>query len=401
LLVPLSIVLAASAAGAAPAFEAHTTGDKTLSGAVRKLEPSRDLVMEDGSAVPVADLISLRRAGRPLPPWPAAPHLVLNGGDRVVGSPLAIAGPFLHLRVASVVKSATDAEEEWLRFPLTSIAALWLRAPDELDPDVAARLFAGPRSSDQVVLRNGDVLPGTVTGLDAKKGELTVEAGGETRRVALNKVIFVVFSNRLARDRKPTGAYNHLVLTNGTRLTVLDVKIDTDLLQARTIYKDVLTVRMDDIAALEVYQGKAVYLSALKPAKYEYRTYQGEQHPWAADRNLAGGELRLQLPAGDSTFDKGLATHADCRLTFALDGKYKRFEALVGLDAQLGKRGSADVSVRIDSKEQKIGTLTTQGGPRPVRIDVSGAKELTLVVGWSAGGNVGDYVNWCDARLVP
>jgi hypothetical protein len=401
LLVPFSIVLAAAAAGPAPTFEVNTTGDKPVRGSVRKLEPGRELVLEDGAVVPVADLVSLRRTGRPLPPWPAAPHLVLNGGDRVVGSPLAIAGPFLHLKVAGVVKSSTDAEEEWLRFPLTSIAALWLRPPVELDPDAAARLFAGARPNDQVVLRNGDVLPGTVTGLDAKKGELAVESGGETRRVALSKVIVVVFSNRLARDRKPVGAYNHLVLTNGTRLTVLDAKIDADVLQARTIYKDVLTIRIDDVTALEVYQGKAVYLSDLKSAKYEYRTYQGERHPWVADRDLAGGEIRLRLPAGDSTFDKGLATHADCQLTFALDGKYKRFEALVGLDAHLGKHGSAEVSVRIDGKEQKIGTLTPEGGPRPVGIDVSGAKELTLVVGWGAGGNVGDYVNWCDARLVP
>ena len=41
-----------------------------------------------------------------------------------------------------------------------------------------------------------------------------------------------------------------------------------------------------------------------------------------------------------------------------------------------------------------------QRGAVPVRVAVKGAKEATLVVEFGRGGDVGDHVNWADARLV-
>ena len=41
-----------------------------------------------------------------------------------------------------------------------------------------------------------------------------------------------------------------------------------------------------------------------------------------------------------------------------------------------------------------------RGGPLPVRVDVTGAKELTLAVEFGQGGDVEDHVNWADARLI-
>ena len=84
-------------------------------------------------------------------------------------------------------------------------------------------------------------------------------------------------------------------------------------------------------------------------------------------------------------------------------GAYRRFECVAGLDAELGKRGNADLLVLVDGKEQKISDgkpRTLASGPLHVRVDVKGAKTLTLMVKWAEGGNVGDHVDWCDARLI-
>ena len=39
-------------------------------------------------------------------------------------------------------------------------------------------------------------------------------------------------------------------------------------------------------------------------------------------------------------------------------------------------------------------------GPARIEVDLKRCRELTLVVKWGDGGNVGDYVNWGDARLI-
>ena len=95
--------------------------------------------------------------------------------------------------------------------------------------------------------------------------------------------------------------------------------------------------------------------------------------------------------------------HSTSRVTYSLPDGAKRFEARVGLDDHLGVRGSVRVRLLIDGKERDLGLrgdLTHRVGPLAVSLDLTGAKELTLIVDFGANGDVGDHVNWCDARIV-
>ena len=90
-------------------------------------------------------------------------------------------------------------------------------------------------------------------------------------------------------------------------------------------------------------------------------------------------------------------------MTYAVPAGCRRFEALVGLDDRTGRKGSVRVRVLADGKECDLGLkgdLTHRTGPVRVRADVGGAKELTLAVDFGAGGDVGDHVNWADARFI-
>jgi len=156
--------------------------------------------------------------------------------------------------------------------------------------------------------------------------------------------------------------------------------------------------------SVDVDQGKVVSIADVKPLKYQYHPFEGEEHSWAADRSVAGRAMTLKTPAGESNFDRGVGLHAECTVTYALAGKYRRFESLAGLDARTGIRGDAVLAVLVDGKEQPLpggGRLTTAGGPIAVSVNVSGAKELTVVARRGAGGNVQDHVNLAEARLVP
>ena len=44
--------------------------------------------------------------------------------------------------------------------------------------------------------------------------------------------------------------------------------------------------------------------------------------------------------------------------------------------------------------------MTSRNGAVPVSLNLAGVRELTLEVDFGRDGDVGDVVNWADARLV-
>ena len=162
-------------------------------------------------------------------------------------------------------------------------------------------------------------------------------------------------------------------------------------------------IPLNDVIALDIHGGKATYLSDLKPKQETIEQYGELKWPLVADRNVHGQPLRLNSPFGVQTFDKGLGTHSRTTLVYDLSGKYRRFETVVGLDAYSGKRGAVDITITVDGKEIPIDGLkrmTAQTLPKTLSIDVTKARQLTLLVDFGSGGDVQDDVNWCDARLV-
>src|SRR5207249_4931649 len=114
---------------------------------------------------------------------------------------------------------------------------------------------------------------------------------------------------------------------------------------------------------------------------------------------VSGRPLRL----GGETFDKGLGMHAPSSVTYALDGKYRWFEATVGVDARAGKIGRARVSVLLDGKEQPACAQKEVRAARPVhplRIDLGQARTLTLRVDVGEFSDAQAHVDWANARLI-
>jgi hypothetical protein len=55
----------------------------------------------------------------------------------------------------------------------------------------------------------------------------------------------------------------------------------------------------------------------------------------------------------------------------------------------------------MERKLPRDGRLSFADGPLAIELDVTAAKELTIVVRPGRGGSVQDHVNLVDARLVP
>jgi hypothetical protein len=322
--------------------------------------------------------------------------LVLVNGDRIRGD--VSGGDTRTVRFTPATRHESKAEP-W-SVPLSALAAVWATPPlADTAPDPAAYAWAaGPRRRDAVLLRNGDVLRGTIEGFAADPVAVRVKTTGDPTAapVNLSRVAAIAFDPALARVRKTKDAYARLVTSDGSRITLTSATADAKTLKGTTTFGAAVEVPLADVIAVDVFQGKATYLSDLKPRKATTEGFNGVLWPWVADRTVKANPLLLN----GQTFDKGLGTHPRTTLVYDLGGKYRRFEAVVGLDPVTGRRGAVQVRVLVDGREAHRADLTAGTAPERVMVDVSRARELALFVDYGPGGDVQDDVNWGDARLI-
>jgi len=102
---------------------------------------------------------------------------------------------------------------------------------------------------------------------------------------------------------------------------------------------------------------------------------------------------------------EGIGMHSAARLTYRLDGHYRRFESAIAIDDSAKGRGSVTFGVYVlrDGKWGEAFTSGIVGGrdaPQPISVDLHGAKGLTLTVDFADRGDELDHAVWLDARLV-
>lgn len=398
-MTPLVLALTLTATTAPPAVPEFTLigkGDETPTGSLTALSLmlGAQVTTLDGAKT-VPGLVGLRKPDAPIPTLPTGAQLITATGDRIPGEVRGGDAKVMHFR-PSISRS------DW-PIALDAIAAVWLVAPPADTPTDPSRYpwLDGTPTRDVLLYRNGDAVRGALNGFTETGVRFTPD-GGPTREVERKLLSAIGFNPRFVRARKPKDAYAHLVLDDGTRLGVTVPAVKKQALVAKAVCGPELEVPLARLVALDVLQGSTAYLSDLTPKKAETVGFLGAGWPWTADRTVRGRPLRLFTKDGESTFDKGLGTHPKTTLTYDLGGKYTRFEAFIGLDAATGKRGRADVRLKVDGKEVDLPELKTlAAGPAVfIRLDVKSAKELTLVVDFGPTGDVQADVNWGAARLV-
>lgn len=360
-----------------------------------EIEADRPIKLQAG------ELIGLRQLDVTLPGMPRGEQLLFANGDRWSGRWVKLAG--MELRFKPNLGKTRE-----IAVPLSPLLVLWRAPPAGTESPEALRrnLVAETRMRDHIRLVNGDLLQGTLAVLDENSLQLDGEASGRDAKglapPALKKqsVSYIGLNSGLVACVKPRGPYGRLLLTDGSRLSIKTLECaDGKMMKCVTFFKARIDVPVENMAALAIYQGPAVYLSDLKPCEYKFNGFTSElQWPYGKDRTCHGEALRL---AGN-TYDKGIAMQSESALTYDVSG-YRYFEAIVGLDDRTAPDGSARIKVLVDGTERQLGCqpeLTHKVPPHVLQIDLSGARELTLITGFGRRGNVRSEVNWADARLV-
>ncbi len=107
------------------------------------------------------------------------------------------------------------------------------------------------------------------------------------------------------------------------------------------------------------------------------------------------------LTIGAQPFRRGIGSHAPAEWHLRLQGRAQRFFAMVGVDAEVGERGSVVFLLEGDGRELVRTPLLRGGeGPAPLHAELAGVSELVLRVEDGGDGMDYDHADWGDARLI-
>ncbi len=335
-------------------------------------------------ALPAADLVTWGSLEEPS----GGVQVLLAGGGILIGSKPAISGERLTIETELFGKHA---------IPLVQVLGIIVRAPASPDrrDRLAETLLADQRSADRVVLHNGDELTGTIGALVAGEVEISTEAGAV--KVAAEKIAAIGFDASLVSPPPRDGKRALVGFRGGSRLLAVALRVENGRAALTTADGETWEADSESITFLQPFGGRATYLSDREHTVYRQVPFLSVAWPFALDRNVAGTPLR----AGGRLFAKGIGMHSASRLSYALEGGEQRFEADACLDDHVGAGGSVVFRVFVDQEERYVSPVIRGGdAPVPISVEVSGARQLSLVVDFADRGDELDRANWLNARLV-
>jgi hypothetical protein len=354
-----------------------------------------DLGGEAGT-LKAADLVEIAfnggRAATTGRPAPEDIEIILTTGDVLVGRVGAKSDDGINL--ASTVFSNPLVKFGQIRaviFPANR-AFLPLRLPEKAD------------TADIVLTQSGDRAEGTIlaisdAGVTYKSKRLDKEI-----TVPLDKAAGVWMIETEAAPKDPAGLHATVLTSDGSSVRGEIQSMKEGALALKDMYGTVHKIPANLLSGIYIKNGRVVYLSDMKPAVVDEdanyirgpkKLSSDLDFPFQRDRSARGGKIIL----GGVEHRKGVGVRARSLLGYSLEGAYKRFQAVLGLDAVSMGLGAVKVEVEVDGKKLKEIGLKGADAPQSIDVDVSGAKELRLRVTW-AGVGQSDFVDWGSARLI-
>jgi alpha-galactosidase len=116
-----------------------------------------------------------------------------------------------------------------------------------------------------------------------------------------------------------------------------------------------------------------------------------------ADRSSGGNPITLN----DTTYTKGIGTHATSRILINLSKHYNRFTSSIGVDDESGTSGSVVFCVYADgTKKYDSGVMTGSSATEHIDIDITGTDTLTLETTDAGDGTASDHADWAGAQVI-
>lgn len=285
-----------------------------------------------------------------------------------------------------------------LSLRLADLAALRLdagtdnaKAQAEMDRWLARR----PAGHDVLVV----VRDGSVTAVRAAVLAVGPDGGrfsyaDRTLTFRRDTVYGIVFGGAAAAPAAPRFA---LTLGDGSRIAAAITRADEQTIHLMLSQRYPAAVRVDQVRQIDVRSERVTFASDMQPVEAVFEPYLDTPWPHRRDRSVANRPIRL----GGVEYAKGLGVHSRSDIAFALDGKYTRFAATIGIDDFVRPRGHVVFRVLADGREVfRSGPVTGRDEPRAVLVDVTGARQVRLIVEFGEEFDVADHADWAHARFI-
>ena len=163
-----------------------------------------------------------------------------------------------------------------------------------------------------------------------------------------------------------------------------------------------VTIAWKDVSLISLSSDRVQWLSDLEPSDVEQTSLATVDFGWQRDASVEGNRLRLYWPGAGETVEyvKGIGTHSASRIEFINEGDFDRFAAIVGIDAETGGKGDCIVSVWADGIKLWESEIVASRDPIPVNVNIAGMKNIVLVVRNGRHLDLGDHVDWVEARFL-
>ncbi|WP_052343642.1 NPCBM/NEW2 domain-containing protein [Bacillus massiliigorillae] len=168
-----------------------------------------------------------------------------------------------------------------------------------------------------------------------------------------------------------------------------------------------ITYTVTDSDGNEVTKKRTVSVVNMEDYKYlsdfDWKSTQNSYTAPRKDISISGKALRLSNEDGSEVvYEKGIGAHSNSMIVYDLTDKdADYFTSYVGVDRQMyGSVGSVIFQVYVDGEKQfDSGLMNSRDPQKFIEVNISGAKELKLVVTDGGNGNGSDHATWGDTKL--
>lgn len=299
---------------------------------------------------------------------------------------------------------------QWLDRASAESAGRSAAGPPKADsagsPNALQSAFGG--EDDRVLLTNGDVLRGFIRAIDADGIAIDTGIGPTAAPFRL------VVAARLAHG-VPTATpqpYAIVILRDGARLTATGLEWADEGVEAKLRTGIRVRIDADRIVAVDVIGGRWEWLSdplaqnalerlgrtgGCQLVSYEQSPMLGPGWEYLAGRNVLSGPI---LVAGEP-YERGIGVHSRSNLIFELNGEYREFVTSFGMDDDSGPLADVTVVVLVDGQRRFEKAHVRHGSLfGPVRVDVSHAGRIELIVEYGDNGDMQDRFDWVEPGLI-
>jgi hypothetical protein len=226
--------------------------------------------------------------------------------------------------------------------------------------------------------------------------EILFKYKGEDRKVDKNKVAAVVVTH--TREAEKTKTAGMLFGLKGTKVVFTSLALADGQYVVDVPGLGTRRIRASQVSRVRILSDKVVDLADLTPSKVEEKGLFDRTYHYRRNESVSGKPLTLDR----RQYASGLGLHSYAKLTWQIDGQYRKLVAMVGIDDAVRPNGDATVRFLGDGKAlcDPI-RLTGRDKAKLVDLNLDEVKDLTLIVEFGQDSlGVADHVNLVAGRLI-